>query len=72
MSYLKQHYLIFSLTQAVLFSFLAILFDLSKPDITILFMTTLNCNLSPGRVKEIIFLQWPGYMSYLSFVELKL
>lgn len=54
-------YLPYSLAQAVLFCSLAILFDLSKPDISIFFMTTIQCNLA---VIEIHSLQWPSYLIY--------
>lgn len=43
-------YLLYSLAQAVLFSPLAILFDLLKPDISVFFMITLHCYFSPGTV----------------------
>lgn len=54
-------YLPYSLAQAVLFYSLAILFDMSKPDISIFFMTTLQCNLA---VIEINILLWPSYLIY--------
>lgn len=51
----------YSLAQAVLFCSLAILFDMSKPDMSIFSMTTRHCNLA---VIEINFLLWPSYLIY--------
>lgn len=51
----------YSLAQAVLFCSLSILFDMSKPDVSIFFMTTPQGNLA---VIKINFLQWPSYLIF--------
>lgn len=56
-------YLPYSLAQAALFCSLAILYDISKPDISIFFISTLQYNVA---VIEINFLQWPSYLIYHS------